>query len=205
MQDFLSLDSYIKSIKAGPSPLTKKEEREASPEKLAQHSMRLALSISARYFTGREEYDLDLLSTAINALVRQAQTFDSQKGRFSTVATHAIRRSIGIYRKKEAQHFIGYSKKDHIKYGYSLIPYEEEFSGSQEATQLNDLCEGDVETRIRKSLIILPSRQRRAIIHRYLIGRNTEDLAKSMGLTRDQLDRMCRSAIQKLKEVADAQ
>ena len=200
----MSLNSYIASIKRGPDPLSAQEERVATPKQLAEHSMRLALSIAAKHFRGDNDYNADLLSTAINALVRQAQTFDPEKGRFSTVATKAIQRSIGIYKKKELQVMIGYSLSDHKKFNNSVVNYVEGVSGSVRATQLDDLCEGDVGYKLRRSLLILPKSQRKAIIQRYLIGRDPQDLANNMEITRDQLDRLCRRAIQRMrKEVAD--
>lgn len=200
----MGLNAYITSIKRGPDPLSAQEEKTSSPEKLAEHSMRLALSIASKHFRGDEDYDVDLLSTAINALVRQAQTFDPKKGRFSTVATKAIQRSIGIYKKKEFQVMIGYSIHDHEKFSNSLVPYIEGASGSVQASQLDDLCESDDEYAVRRSLLILTDRQRKAIIQRYLIGRDPQDLANSMDITRDQLDRLCQRAIQRMrKEVVD--
>jgi RNA polymerase sigma factor (sigma-70 family) len=200
----LGLDSYIKSIKSGPDPLSAREERVANPKQLAEHSMRLALSIASKHFRSDEEYNVDLLSTAINALVRQAQTFDPEKGRFSTVATKAIQRSIGVYKKKEFQVMIGYSISDHEKFNNSLTTYIEGASGSVQASQLDDLCESDEEYAVRRSLLILSDRPRKAIIQRYLIGRDPQDLANSMNITRDQLDRLCQRAIQRMrKEVGD--
>ena len=201
----MSLTSYIKSIKAGPDPLTYEEECKASPEKLAEHSMRLALGLASKSFRHDEERNLDVLSCAMNALVRQAQTFDPEKGRFSTVASAAIRRSIGIFNKKETQPFIGYSKDDHERYDNKLVPYDEGYTGAQEATQLDDLCESDMESRIKRSVLILAPRDRTAIIQKYLIGRNPSDLAQHMGITRDQLERLCRRAIQKIKESIDGE
>lgn len=199
----MSLDSYIKSIKRGPDPLTPDEERKAGPEKLAEHSMRLALRLASKYFSGNDEKDVDVLSVAMCALTRQAQTFDPEKGRFSTVATAAIRRSIGIHRKKETQPFIGYSQDDHEKYDNKLVPFDDTLTDGQEATQLDDLCESDTETRVRRSVLVLAPRERRAIIQRYLIGRNPSDLASHMGISRDRLDRLCRIAIQKIREDID--
>ena len=196
----MSLNSYIASIKRGPDPLSAQEERVATPKQLAEHSMRLALSIAAKHFRGDNDYNADLLSTAINALVRQAQTFDPEKGRFSTVATKAIQRSIGIYKKKELQVMIGYSLSDHEKFNNSLTPYIEGISGCTQASQLDDLCEGDEEYAVRRSLLILADRPRKAIIQRYLIGRDPQDLANSMNITRDQLDRLCNRAIQRMRK-----
>ena len=200
---FLSLNAYIKSIKRGPGPLSPPEERGATPQKLAEHSMRLALSVASKHFRGDDDYDSDLLSTAMNAQVRQAQTFDPDKGRFSTVAPKAMQRSIGIYKKKELQVMIGYSISDHEKFNNSVVQYIEGVSGSVRGTQLDDLCEGDAEYKLRRSLLILPDRQRKAIIQRYLIGRDPQDLANSMKITRDQLDRVCRRAIQRMRKEVD--
>jgi RNA polymerase sigma factor (sigma-70 family) len=200
----ISLNSYISSIRKGPDPLTKTEEKTASPDKLAEHSMRLALGLASKHFRGHEDYDLDLLSTAMNALVRQAQTFDWRKGRFSTVATHAIRRSIGVYKKKEAQPFIGYSLKDHERFGHTLVEYHEEaHADAQRDDLLDDLISDHTETRIKTSVSILPTRERSAIIQRYLIGRDAHDLAASMGITRSQLDGLCKRAIAKIREGLD--
>ena len=199
----MSLDFYIKSIRSGPDPLSAQEERVAIPKQLAEHSMRLALSIASKHIRGDDDNDSDLLSTAMNALVRQAQTFDPDKGRFSTVATKAIQRSIGIYKKKELQVMIGYSISDHEKFNNSMIQYTDGLSGSTGATQLDDLCESDAEYKLRRSLLILPDTQRKAIIQRYLIGRDPQDLANSMKITRDQLDRVCRRAIQRMRKEVD--
>ena len=62
-----------------------------------------------------------------------------------------------------------------------------------------------MESRIKRSVLILAPRDRTAIIQKYLIGRNPSDLAQHMGITRDQLERLCRRAIQKIKESIDGE
>ncbi len=96
-----------------PKPLTAKEETEyfikmksgdkSAKNKLIEHNLRLVAHIIKKYYLNSSEQD-DLISIGTIGLIKAVNSFDYEKGRFSTFASRCIENEILMHFRKKKKY-----------------------------------------------------------------------------------------------------
>jgi RNA polymerase primary sigma factor len=157
--------------------------------------LRLLASIARELASSSQDYD-DYFSEGSTVLMRAIETFDPSRGfRFSTYATHAVRRHLYRFSKRRATQ----QKRE--------IPAEMSFR-SQTCEDRADRIMTDQETADATNMLLeqihtLDEREREIVVNRFGLGddrtgKSFQTMSAYMGLSKERIRQLFYGAMQKL-------
>jgi RNA polymerase sigma factor (sigma-70 family) len=194
------LDAEQQQAHAGKSVLTESEPTsQAAKDKLVSENIGLATHIANTYRNIRGVDLDDIIQEARKGLVKAVRDYDPSKGKFSAYAGTVIRNDLNKL----------YGKQDRIakREDHSL----DEPVGEEGTQTKQDLIEGSLaspepsidstETSdiIMAEVAKLPERPQ-AVVRSYMAGKNGEETAKELGITRQAVNSMLRGALDLLQK-----
>jgi len=183
----MSLSSFIDVITSSPQPLTREEEATATPNDLVRHNLRLAYSIARKYFTGNEEDDYDILAEGIAAMTRQSRTFDATRGKFSTVATHTIRRACWKEKNKIRQKIKGMDSVYMQEHGITFVEVDNERDGEDTKVEM--------EVEVMDLVSSLTPDEKEVMVRKYWEGRTNREISADYPMAKSLIE----SAMRKIR------
>ena len=159
---------------------------------------KLVLSIAQHYATSRYSLD-DLVNEGQATLLVAIPKFDPERGfRFSTYATHAVRRRLLRYLRR--------GQRDREM--FAELPYDDRFPDSR---RWSLEYERRVTTRLERVTALLPQlrpRERYILRSRFGWGREFEprtlqDIADELGISRERVRQLEARALGRLRELAE--
>lgn len=174
-------------------------ESKATRDHIIRSNMRLVISLATKYCTDQYGFE-DLVSDGMLTLMEAVEKFDYQRGfRFSTYATHSIRRS--FFRKIERKQL------DRQRFAITdpdeMLTAEDDSESEYDATADNQLM-----AQILKNLPeVLTERERHVIEGRYgLNGRKAPqtlvELSNELGICKERVRQVEGNALKKLHSMA---
>lgn len=175
-------------------------EADAVRERIACSNLRLVVSIARKFADRNNTFD-DLVSDGNVALLQAIAKFDYSRGfRFSTYATHAIRRAFyrQIQQKQRRKNRIATSSTDAVNEAidtYEPRPVDEaEYQSFQRLIERMDEC--------------LDERERAILNARYGLdgsdkGMTLQMVAKRLGICKERVRQLQIRAVEKLRQLAD--
>ena len=166
---------------------------------IIQANMRLVISIIKKSVTPLQSFD-DLLSDGIVTLMQAVEKFDFDRGfRFSTYAYRSISRN--VYRK------CGALQKEEARLTRRVEDLEAEPATARNSSALTDQIWSNIRDLTTWMLGKLDAREQVIIRSRYALGaqqtiRTCQDLADSMGISKERVRQIEQRAIAKLQAMA---